>query len=161
MTSEKRHSAAEPSHQPLSGDAESGFGDLLRQLRQDRGMSQAALASRAGMDRSYVNRLEAGERGAPGLAATDALAEALTLSDAEADRLCVAAGLLPRSLRALGPGDPTILLLARRLTDPTLSATARAALRQTVEMIARHWTNRDITTTPATNPPLEAEIGSR
>jgi len=55
--------------------------------------------------------------------------------------LVAAAGLLPRSLRRLGPADPTILLLAQRLTDPRLSVAARAALRSTVEAIARCWAN--------------------
>ncbi|HEU5315178.1 MAG TPA: helix-turn-helix transcriptional regulator [Chloroflexota bacterium] len=115
------------------------FGETLRELRLVRGVSQAAVAARAGIDRSYVNRLEAGERGAPAEAGTEALARALDLTDAEADRLFAAAGLLPRSLRAVGPTDPTILLLAQRLTDPRLSPEARAALRATVETIARCW----------------------
>jgi transcriptional regulator with XRE-family HTH domain len=126
---------------PERGDASLTFGDVLRELRVARGVSQAQLASRAGMDRSYVNRLEAGERGAPAPAATEALARALDLSDLEADRLFIAAGLLPRSLRALGADDPTILLLAKRLADPRLSVAARAALRSTVETIARCWSN--------------------
>jgi len=94
------------------------------------------------MDRSYVNRLEAGERGAPALPAVEALAGALDLSDPEADQLFAAAGLLPRSLRALGPTDPTLLLLAQRLTDPRLSPTSRASLRATVSLIVRHWGER-------------------
>src|SRR5437016_1931218 len=108
---------------------ENRFGELLRQLRLARGSSQAAVAAAAGMDRSYVNRLEAGERGAPPLPAVEALATALALTDPEADRLLAAAGHLPRSLRALGPADPTLLLLAQRLTDPQLSAASRTALR--------------------------------
>ncbi|MGH2368615.1 MAG: helix-turn-helix domain-containing protein, partial [Chloroflexota bacterium] len=102
-------------------------------------LSQAAVAAGAGMDRSYVNRMETGERGAPAPAAVEALAGALQLSDAEADRLLAAAGLLPRALRALGPADPTLLLLAQRLTDPVLSDASRTALRATVEAILRHW----------------------
>src|SRR5215211_4091190 len=57
-----------------------GFGEVLRELRLARGVSQAAVASRAGIDRSYVNRLEAGERGAPAEAGTEALARALDLT---------------------------------------------------------------------------------
>jgi transcriptional regulator with XRE-family HTH domain len=119
--------------------AATSFGDVLRALRTARGVSQSARAGRAGIDRSYVNRLEAGERGAPAEPGTEALARALDLTDPEADRLFAAAGLLPRSLRALGPTDPTILLLAQRLTDTRLSPEARAALRATVETIARCW----------------------
>jgi transcriptional regulator with XRE-family HTH domain len=102
-------------------------------------MSQSAVAARAGMDRSYVNRLEAGERGVPALPALEALASALDLADADADQLFAVAGVLPRSLRALGAADPTLLLLAQRLTDPRLSAASRAALRAAVETLARHW----------------------
>ena len=119
----------------------SSFGELLRRYRMARGLNQAGLAARAGLDRSYVNRIEAGERGAPTEAGTDALARALELNDPEADRLFAAAGLLPRSLRTLGAADPTILLLAQRLTDPRLTPASRAALRATVETMARCWAN--------------------
>lgn len=127
------------------GSRESGgasFGQVLKELRLARGLSQAAVATRAGVDRSYVNRLEAGERAAPGQAAVEALAEALQLTDAEADRLLATAGLLPRSLQRLGAGDPTLLLLAQRLTDSRLSPAARAALRATITTLARHWSER-------------------
>jgi transcriptional regulator with XRE-family HTH domain len=130
---------------------EGGFGEVLRRLRAARGASQAAVAARAGMDRSYVNRLEAGERGAPHESAVEALARALDLSGAEADHLLAAAGLLPRALRALGAADPTLVLLAQRLTDSGLSAAARAALRATVEAVARHWA--DPPAVPAGEPP--------
>lgn len=131
---------------------EPSFGELLHQYRVARDVSQAALAARAGMDRSYVNRLEAGERGAPADATVDALARALDLTDPEADRLFAAAGLLPRSLRILGAADPTLLLLAQRLTDPRLSVAARAALRSTVETIARCWSNPSVAAPPAAPP---------
>ena len=139
------------------------FGETLRELRLVRGVSQAAVATRAGIDRSYVNRLEAGERGAPAEEGTEALARALDLTDAEADRLFAAAGLLPRSLRAVGPTDPTILLLAQRLTDRRLSPEARAALRATVETIARCWADPSASVTvtggPATGPVAGAVTG--
>ena len=37
------------------------FGKKLRTLREAAGMSQAALATQAGITREYVNRLEAGQ----------------------------------------------------------------------------------------------------
>ncbi len=130
---------------PGSGGASdaqgAGFGELLRALRTARGISQAAVAAGAGLDRSYINRIEAGERGAPAGPAVEALIGALRLSPAEADRLTASAGLLPRALRVLGPDDPTVLLLAGRLADPALTPTARAALRSTVELLVHHWGN--------------------
>jgi transcriptional regulator with XRE-family HTH domain len=117
---------------------------VLRELRTARGISQAAVAARAGIDRSYVNRMEAGERGAPAEPAVEALIGALRLDPAEGDRLTAAAGLLPRALRRLGPDDPTVLLLAERLADPALAAGARDALRATVEAIVRHWSTETV-----------------
>lgn len=151
-----RADQAEPSDQDgqrgqAHGASDAGdpgeFGALLRQLRQARGISQAALATQAGLDRSYVNRLEAGERGAPAEGATEALAGALSLDAVETDHFFAAAGLLPRSLRTLGAADPTLLLIARRLTDPQLPPAARTALRTTIETVARHWS------APAEAPP--------
>jgi transcriptional regulator with XRE-family HTH domain len=127
----------------VAAEEENRFGELLRRFRLTKGASQAGVAALAGMDRSYVNRLEAGERGAPAVPAVEALAQALNLTDPEADQLYAAAGHLPRSLRALGPADPTLLLLAQRLTDPELSRTSRAALRATVGFIVRHWGERN------------------
>jgi transcriptional regulator with XRE-family HTH domain len=127
---------------------------MLQRLRVARGMSQSAVAARAGVDRSYVNRLEAGERGVPAPSALEALAAALDLAEPEADQLFAAAGLLPRSLRALGAADPTLLLLARRLTDPGISTESRAALRTAVEALARHWADPAPAQTAPPLPPL-------
>jgi transcriptional regulator with XRE-family HTH domain len=43
-------------------DAQHRFGKRLRELRQQRGMSQEALSFEAGLDRSYVGQVERGER---------------------------------------------------------------------------------------------------
>ena len=48
----------------------------LRKLRQTRKLSQAALASRAGFSREYVNKIEAG-RYDPPLSTLNTLAKAL------------------------------------------------------------------------------------
>jgi transcriptional regulator with XRE-family HTH domain len=48
----------------------------LRAAREKRGLSQAALATKAGLSRIYITKLEAGER-APSLATLEELAKAL------------------------------------------------------------------------------------
>lgn len=81
------------------------FGALLRRLRTERGLSQNALSRAAGVDPSYVNRLERtgpdgngaapGARTLPSRPIITALALALDLSYAERDRFLYAAGLAP------------------------------------------------------------------
>ena len=54
----------------------------LRELRKSQGLSQEALAHRAGLDRTYVGGIERGERN-PSLDNIHRLAEALTTTPAD------------------------------------------------------------------------------
>ena len=58
------------------------MGQRIRKLREERGLSQAALAAKAKITREYVNKLEAG-RYDPTLGVVQRLAKALgvTLAD--------------------------------------------------------------------------------
>lgn len=71
------------------------FGITLRTMREARKVSQYRLAQEAGLDRSYLSRLEDGTR-QPSRATVMALAVALELSDHETDELRQAAGFAPR-----------------------------------------------------------------
>jgi transcriptional regulator with XRE-family HTH domain len=114
------------------------FGALLRAARERAGLSQSALARKAGLDPSFINRLESGQRSADRAVAT-ALVAALGLGDAEGDRLLAAGGHLPAVFARLGLQDPTLQLVARILADERLSAEDRAAFRQAIELIGRRW----------------------
>jgi len=79
------------------------FGGMLRRLRIDIFLSQNQLARRAGVDPAYLNRMEKGtstlkdgRQHTPSRAVVLALAEALDVSQAQADRLLFAAGLAPQ-----------------------------------------------------------------
>ena len=76
--------------QPRSGDSAS-FGALLRQHRLERGLSQEALADKAGVSLRGISDLERGARRAPHPATIGRLAAALEL-DAAARSSLVAAG---------------------------------------------------------------------
>lgn len=77
----------------MTGEA---FGQMLRRLRVERGLSQNELARRSGCDSAHVNRLErAGAGYRAGREVILSLAEALDMSYAERDRFLFVAGLAP------------------------------------------------------------------
>lgn len=58
------------------------FGQVVRQARQEAGVSQEALADLAGIDRSYIGRVERGET-TPSLTLIIKIAKALKISSGE------------------------------------------------------------------------------
>ena len=126
-----------PNQRPLDDPAVT-FSDLLAGFRQRAGLAQTDLARRAGVNASYINRLESGER-LPMPEVALALASGLVLTVEETDRLLWSAGHLPPSLRALVGGERTILAVARVLSDQRLSPAARAEFEACVEAMARRW----------------------
>ena len=55
------------------------FGEKLRQLRREKGLTQEAFADLCGLDRTYISGLERGKRN-PSLNAIHCMAEALEVS---------------------------------------------------------------------------------
>lgn len=115
------------------------FAATLRRYRVRAGFSQNALAKVVGIDASYINRLESGEREAPTRPVAQSLARALARCPEEVDRLLFSAGHMPPSLQKLGPADPTIAAVTRLLTNDRLSPETRADFRAVVETIAIRW----------------------
>lgn len=76
---------------------ESPFGVLLRDLRRRAGLSQQALADRAGLSVDAIAALERGRRRAPRAFTMRVLADALRLDEAAADALHRAAAGQPRA----------------------------------------------------------------
>ncbi len=89
-----RYSDARVLDHEATDPARTGLGARLRQLRleQDPPMSLRALARAAGVDHSYIQRLEAGDRRLPGPDVLRALAWALMVPPAD---LLIAAGYIP------------------------------------------------------------------
>jgi transcriptional regulator with XRE-family HTH domain len=126
------------------------FASNLRRFRLRAGVSQNALAKIVGINASYINRLENGEREAPTRDVAHALARALTLSAEEVDRLLFSAGHVPPSLQKLGPADSTVAAVTRLLTNDRLSVEARADFRAIVETIAIRWQCNHAVSSPHT-----------
>ena len=67
--------------------AETNFGSELYALRIRTGVTQADVASRAGLGRGYYSQLENSRKGPPSTLLLCRIVEALELSDAESHRL--------------------------------------------------------------------------
>lgn len=52
-------------------------GRMIQRLREEKGLSQRQLASRAGVTNGYISQLEAGDKKNPSLAVLQRLAKAL------------------------------------------------------------------------------------
>ena len=63
---------------PLETDIRVRFGQRLREIRQERGLSQEELAFKAGLHRTYVSSAERGQRNV-GLVNVERLAQALDI----------------------------------------------------------------------------------
>src|SRR5215471_7547792 len=102
------------------------FGAALRSMRLAAGLSQAALAERAGLSEKAVGALERGERTTPRPATIVLLADAVGASVAERDRLLAAARAEQR------PIERDRLLAATRAeqrpTDTDAASVARHGL---------------------------------
>ena len=120
-------------------DPATSFGELLSCLRLATGVSQNALGREAGVNASYINRLERGERATPTREVVLALARALQATPQEQDHLLMTAGYVPPSLQQLGPADSTLVAVGRLLIDGHLTPEWLAAFRAVVETIAAGW----------------------
>ena len=101
----------------------------LMRFRLRAGYSQNGLAKRVGINASYINRLESGERGRPTESVVLALARGLGLMPADTDTLLLAAGYAPTWLQYLGDTDSTIRAVAEFLTNDALDDATVADFR--------------------------------
>lgn len=104
------------------------FARLLTAFREERGISKADLAERAGMNPSSITRFEQGNRD-PERETVLQLANAMLLPLADRDRLLAAAGY-----RSELWDDPMLIELAQLMTDPAVPGEARAEARSVVKM---------------------------
>jgi transcriptional regulator with XRE-family HTH domain len=67
---------------PIRSPAHAAFGNAIREIRTQRGISQEALADKCGLDRTYISGIERGERN-PSLTNILKIAGALEVRAAE------------------------------------------------------------------------------
>jgi transcriptional regulator with XRE-family HTH domain len=115
---------------------ESEFGNLLKGMREKRGVSQSKLAERAEFDHSYVSRLESGAR-MPTRDAVERLAEALNLEQSQLDTMLAGAGFLPRDVTSLLSNEPVIGEVLDLLQDEAVPSEYRENMRQVLQLLAK------------------------
>ncbi len=93
-----------------------GFADAVRQLREQRRLTKAALAARCGLAPSYLSRLESGDYKSPTVATLVTLAQGLEVDPRE---LLVLAGYVPDDLANT----------RRRFAEETIASVAESAIR--------------------------------
>lgn len=103
------------------------FPAQLATLRASRRLSQSRLAAAAGVQHSFLSRLEGGSRN-PSRNTVVALADALHATDTERDQLLGAAGFASQA----PIHDPTVAELHDVLHDASVPVAARDALRALV-----------------------------
>jgi HTH-type transcriptional regulator, competence development regulator len=96
------------------------FGEHLRGLRKRAGLSQRELAQQAGIDFTYLSKIENGRVDPPGEGTMRALASALS---ADPEDLLARARKMPRDLKRLvAQGSPEKALLLRRIAQTPMTA---------------------------------------
>src|SRR5438270_8351603 len=104
------------------------FGQMLTRLRTAQRISQNQLAQRAGLNHSYISRLESGGRGDPSRTVVEQFVGALGLDTAgrDADDLRMAAGFLPVDPAHLLTGETSLAKLAALLEEGQMPDASRA-----------------------------------
>lgn len=93
-----------------------GFATAVRQLREQRRLTKAALAARCGLAPSYLSRLESGDYKSPTVATLVTLAQGLEVDPRE---LLVLAGYVPDDMA----------IARRRFAEETITSVAESAIR--------------------------------
>ncbi len=127
-------------HEETSAEAVR-FGQTLTRLRTAQRLSQNQLAQRAGLNHSYISRLESGGRGDPSRVVVEQFVGALGLDAAgrDADDLRMAAGFLPMDPTHLLMGEPALFKLATLLENARLPEASRITLRRILGLLVEEY----------------------
>ena len=87
------------------------FGERIRELRKEQGMSQRELAAQAGIDFTYLSKIENSRMEPPSEGVILRIAEAL---HADADQLTVLAGKVPSYVVDVLRENPDMIEMLRR-----------------------------------------------
>ncbi|WP_128428761.1 helix-turn-helix domain-containing protein [Streptomyces cyaneus] len=115
----------------------SEFGDELRRLRREKGMTQEELAERSGASVSTVRGLETGKRSNPRLNTVERLADAMRLGPEDRETLLIAAGLLDPGRST--PPEPDPAAPEPGPTPPASLTSPTDPAEQLARLVAVRW----------------------
>lgn len=95
-----------------------GFGELLRNLRRDKSISQRDLAQRVEVDFSYISKLENNRLAPP---AADTIVKICEALEVPPDDLLSAAGKVPNDVKDMIGSSASALQFMRRAQEMRLS----------------------------------------
>lgn len=118
---------------------------LVTQTRERVGLGKSELARRLGVDRGTVHRWETGQSRPEDAATVQAFADLFGL---DVDEVLATAGLRigapsPGRSTSEPPLDPDLVIIMRRLTDPTASEAEITTIRATLRYLAEQAQNRE------------------
>jgi transcriptional regulator with XRE-family HTH domain len=103
------------------------FGEALRTLRREAGISQRDLAERVGVDFSYISKLENGHLPAP---AADTVVKICSALGVPPERLLSLTGKLPTDVQETVGGSPAAQQFLRDAKQFSITETEWQHLRQ-------------------------------
>lgn len=117
----------------------SRFARLLYEHRRAAGKAGFVVAREAGVNPSYLTRIENGDRDPPGRSIVDALVRALDMDPVDQSDFYVAAGLIPPVITHIGGWPQALEVVSGILADPTIPEDEKREFRRTILAIARRW----------------------
>lgn len=115
------------------------FSALLRKHRENAGFSRNYLAQIAGVDPSYLTRIEHGDREPPRVSIVHCLGSALRLHGMELNTFVVTAGYAPLITAGEGGWDITLQVVLEVLVNPALTEEEHLEYRRLIEVISRRY----------------------
>lgn len=109
-----------------------GFGEALRDLRQSAGLSQRELANKAGLDFSYISKVE-NERVPP--PAADTIVKLCEIMGAAPERLLSLTGKMPSDVQQTVSGSPAAQEFLREAHRIGLTDKEWKALQQSLQSL--------------------------
>lgn len=117
----------------------SRFARLLYEHRRAAGKPGTTVAREAGVNPSYLTRIENGDRDPPARPLVESLARALDVAPVDQSDFYAAAGLLPPVVTQIGEWPQVLDVVCGVLADEAIPEDEKREFRRTIVAIARRW----------------------